>query len=88
MTIDELRLIVGSNLRRRRIECDLSQRALGDAVGLSNAQINRIEKGICSTPVDLLAKLSIPLDTEPLFFLTPSSNSGNLPSKKNLVATA
>lgn len=42
MTTEEIRLIVGANVRRRRVELGLSQRALGDAVELSGAQINRI----------------------------------------------
>ena len=74
MQIAELRLVFGANVRRRRIECNLSQKALGELVSLSDAQINRIENGLCSTPIDFLAKISIPLKWEPAFFLTPSSS--------------
>ena len=80
MQIDELRSVVGANIRRRRVECKLSQRALGELVELSDAQINRIEKGLCSTPIDFLAKISIPLKWEPAFFLTPSAVE--IPKKK------
>ena len=70
MSPTELRDVVGANLRRRRIEKEISQRALGDLVGLSGAQINRIENGGSSLPVDLLAKLGEVLDEPPLYFLT------------------
>ena len=88
MTVDELRLVLGANVLRRRTECGLSQRALGEVAGVSFAQINRIEKGVCSTPVDMLAKLSAALDTEPLFFLTPPSKRSAAPTKKILTDVA
>lgn len=71
MTKEELRSTIGSNIRARRTELHLSQQAVGDAVSLSQAQINRIEKGVCSFPADLFAILGEVLSVDPLFFLTP-----------------
>lgn len=71
MTKDQLRFTIGGNIRVRRSELGMSQQAVGDSVGLSQAQINRIEKGVCSFPADLFAILGEVLKVDPLFFLTP-----------------
>jgi transcriptional regulator with XRE-family HTH domain len=71
VTKSQLRSTVGSNLRARRCELGLSQQSVGDSVGLSQPQINRIEKGVCSFPADLFAILGEVLRVDPIFFLTP-----------------
>ena len=75
MTKDQLRSTIGSNIRTRRTEMGLSQQAIADAVELSQAQINRIEKGVSSFPADLFAILGEVLQVDPLFFLTPQRSS-------------
>lgn len=85
MTPTELRAVVGANVRRRRIECHMTQRALGDAVELSGAQINRIENGGSSLPVDLLAKLGEVLGESPIYFLTENRSRAE---SENLATSA
>lgn len=71
MTKDTLRSTIAANIRIRRTELGMSQSALGEAVELSQAQINRIEKCVCSFPADLFAALGEALHVDPLYFLTP-----------------
>lgn len=71
MTRNELRAIIGGNIRRRRKELGLTQQAVADAVGLSQAQINRIENASSSCPSDFFAELGEILQVDPLFFLSP-----------------
>ena len=80
MTKQDLRATIGENIRRRRLELGLSQKAVSEAVGLSQPQINRIENGVCSFPADLLAILSEALQEEPLYFLTPRHSEKSLAS--------
>lgn len=77
MTKAELRSTIGSNIRTRRTELGLSQQSVADAVELSQAQINRIEKGVSSFPADLFASLGEVLHVDPLFFLTPQRSETN-----------
>lgn len=71
MTKDELRSTIATNVRLRRMELGLSQQAVAQAVDLSQAQINRIEKCVCSFPADLFAPLGLALQVDPIYFLTP-----------------
>lgn len=71
MTSDTLRQVIATNVRARRQELGLSQQSVADSVGLSQAQINRIERCACSFPADLFAQLGEALSVDPIYFLTP-----------------
>lgn len=38
--------MVGDNIKARRIELKMTQKALAEAAGISNITLNRIEKGV------------------------------------------
>ena len=59
---------MGARLRTQRLARGLSQRQLGDLVGVSHHQIQRYESGANGIGARL-ARLAAALDVEPIFFL-------------------
>lgn len=72
------RVLVGRNIRRLRVECGLSQEALGHAAGCEPSYVGRIERGGENVGVDLLEALATALDVEVAAFFT-ESGGGLLP---------
>lgn len=58
----EIRKAVGEIIRRRRRDRDLTQRQLGEMVGVSGAQILTFEKGIRPIEVTRLVAIARVLD--------------------------
>lgn len=58
----ELRKAIGDNIRRRRVEKQLSQQELADRCGVSRKHINRIEAGESEPGASVLYLLSDALD--------------------------
>jgi transcriptional regulator with XRE-family HTH domain len=71
VTSKELRNCVAANVRARRLEKNLTQKALAVLAGVTAPHIVQIEAGKTSPSIDLLAKLGKALDTEPHAFLSP-----------------
>ena len=70
VTGEELRTVIGANVRDQRRIVGLTQRQLATTVGVTDAQISRIEAGKSSPSVELLALLADTLDTTPSTLLS------------------
>ncbi len=84
MTPDQIRSILGENVKNRRLAMEMTLQELGDLVGVSNPRIWQIEHGRGAVPVDLLAKLADSLDTQPAVLLTANAFA----KKKSLAHSA
>jgi transcriptional regulator with XRE-family HTH domain len=73
MTPRQIRNLLGSNVRNRRLALGFTLHQLGNAAGVSYARISQIEHGSGAAPVDLLAHLAEALDTQPAVLLTPEA---------------
>ena len=60
---DDVLAKVGANIHDRRLKVGLSQRALGEQAGVDRAFLNRVERGMRSPTVVVLAKLASAMDT-------------------------
>lgn len=73
----DLRRVLAARLVQARTLRGLSQRALGDRMGLGKAtgstRINRYERGVNSLSLDTLAQLAKALDVPPAFLLAESA---------------
>ena len=61
----ELRVVVGRNIRSRRIELEMTQTELAVKIPVSQAYLSQIESGVRSVDVDLLAPIAEALKTTP-----------------------
>ena len=68
MTVEELKKIVGGNLKKERIRRNLTQSALAEHADLSIKQIAAIETGHSYPEGQTLVKLSNALNVPPSFF--------------------
>lgn len=59
-----LRQIFASNLRRIRIECDLTQEKLADLAGIDRTYVSALERQIYSASLDTIEKLADVLKVE------------------------
>lgn len=50
--------MVGHNIRRLRTEAGLSQKALGDLMGVSNGRISDYESGIYACTLDMIERIA------------------------------
>ena len=57
---------IGAALQKARIEKGLSQRALGDSIGMPQSHISKIESGLVDLKTSTLIELSRILDLEPM----------------------
>jgi len=80
MDSKELRLIVGRNLRARRIELGLSQEEVAKMIGHCQVYVSQLERGERVVDTDLLVAFAEALQTSYLALLSPdpvfSSNRG------------
>lgn len=67
----DMRVLVGANVRRRRVELDMTQEELAVAAGLSQQYISGLERGQRNPTVVTLWELSRPLKVLPADLLTP-----------------
>lgn len=70
MQKQELRELVGQNIRARRIELELTQGELAGKIRITQAYLSQIENGIRSIDVDLLAPMAEALRTTPTALLS------------------
>lgn len=75
MQANELRTILADNVRCRRQELGLTQKALAESVGVTQPRIAQIESGIASIPADSLAAFAESLGTTPAALVTPGNFS-------------
>ncbi len=66
-----LRLVLGLNIRIRRLELNLSQEELAHRIGTSASHLSGIEHGRYNTSIDHLQRLAVALDIEPSALVTP-----------------
>lgn len=60
--IQELALVVGSNISRRRKELGLTQAQLAEKLGMGPDSLSRIEKGVVAPRFERLAKVAREMD--------------------------
>lgn len=67
----DMRVLVGSNVRRCRLSLGMTQEELAEAAGLSQQYISGLERGRRNPTVVTLWELSRPLKVEPADLLKP-----------------
>jgi transcriptional regulator with XRE-family HTH domain len=67
----DMRVLVGANVRRRRVELGMTQEDLAEAAGLSQQYISGLERGQRNPTVVTLWELSRPLSLLPADLLKP-----------------
>lgn len=72
---------IGKIIRARREELNMKQKALADAVGLSSAYINRVEKGESKPAAGFLEKISLPLQLDFIDLYLYSLEDRQLPQR-------
>jgi transcriptional regulator with XRE-family HTH domain len=60
-----LRQIFATNLRRVRVERELSQEALADLAGVDRTYVSALERQVYSASLDTIEKLADVLEIEP-----------------------
>lgn len=68
MSLGDIDLHIGTQLRARRMVCGLSQTALADKCGVSFQQIQKYERGINRVSGSRMYQLCQLLDVEPNYF--------------------
>lgn len=68
----KLRAHVARNLKRLRLQAGLSQEALADAAGLDRTYVSALERCRYAATVDVLERLSVALDVDPIELLRGS----------------
>ena len=72
----DVRRILGSNVRRLRLERDLSQEALAVKIGADRAYVSSIERGLQNMTIVRVSELAIALDVAFVeLFATPRSTA-------------
>jgi transcriptional regulator with XRE-family HTH domain len=67
--VHNLNRALGSNLRRIRLACGLTQTEVAVSAGVTRAHINRLENGAYNARLDTVRKLAMALAVEPLELL-------------------
>ena len=65
MQPEQLRKLIGLNVKRLRERLGWSQADLASALDISQQRVSQIEHGIAAIPSDLLARLSLVLRVKP-----------------------
>lgn len=63
--MEDIRKIVGRNVRRLREALKLSQEELGFRAGIDRTYVSGVERGVRNPTVTVLAKLAAALGSEP-----------------------
>lgn len=69
-------VLIGSRIRARRIELDMSQEVLGEKLGVSFQQIQKYEKGANRVGAARLCQVADALDANILYFLEGLGKKG------------
>lgn len=72
---DKMRDTIAANIRRLRMALGLSQSALAERMGCTQARIAQLESGARSLPTDDLPGLAEALSTTPAALVTTSAKS-------------
>ena len=67
----EFRDRIGTNIRKLRQRCNLSQEALSLSAGIDRGYVGRVERSEYSVSADTLEKLAFVLDVDPCEFTAP-----------------
>jgi transcriptional regulator with XRE-family HTH domain len=73
---DALDAEIGRRIRARRIECGMSQTALGNQLGISFQQLQKYEKGVNRVAAGRLQRICQVLQVPITFFYDPEPASG------------
>ena len=73
---DALDAEIGRRIRARRIECGMSQTALGDQLGISFQQLQKYEKGVNRVGAGRMQRMCQVLQVPITFFYDPEPASG------------
>ena len=73
MQSEELRRVLGSNIRRRRLELGLTQEQLAERLNVTQGYISDLEKGKRAPLLKTLAEFSEILQVSPSTLLAPIS---------------
>jgi len=86
MRVDEeqLYLHIGIQLKKKRESLRLSQKEVGERVGLGRASISQIEAGEQKPPLHVLYNLCIVLGLEPVEVLPSIANATTDPQRVNV----
>ena len=66
-----MRRIVGSNVRKLRLECQMTQEQLSDASGLAQQYISELENGRRNPTIVTLYEIAVALKVVPADLLQP-----------------
>ena len=69
MSVMDIRVVVGRNVRKFRDANDLSQEELADLSGLHRTYVSGVERGVRNPMVMILEKLATALGTRPAALL-------------------
>lgn len=75
--MENIRNIVGSNIRIYRQAKKLTQEKLAEEIDVSSSYIGYLERGQKSPSLELLEKMAKALDITPALLLTPSPDSAD-----------
>ncbi|MGV8947881.1 MAG: helix-turn-helix domain-containing protein [Candidatus Paracaedibacter sp.] len=64
-----LRLLFAKNIRKARIEKELSQEAFADLCGLHRTYIGSVERGERNVSIDNIERIALSLSVSPAFLL-------------------
>lgn len=73
MTGNELRKVIGANIRARRAELKMTQEVLAHAAGIAQPHLSNIERGQCWVSEDSLVRISEALRTQPHLLFDPNA---------------
>jgi transcriptional regulator with XRE-family HTH domain len=75
------RAILGRNIRRYRLQADMSQGRLAQLIGASTPRISNLERGVYACSIDGIERLAAALDV-PLHALLEDTGSLELPEEQ------
>ncbi|WP_375707435.1 helix-turn-helix domain-containing protein [Bartonella sp. AA1HLJMS] len=78
-------ILIGKRIRQRRIAMGLSQKELGNYLGVSFQQIQKYEKGFNRVSAGCLLKIAQKLEVPISFFYADIATKENLPTKDTLL---
>lgn len=78
MKKEEILVVIGSLIKKRRKELGLTQEQLASNLGLKQSQIYYYEKGIYNIRIDLLFRFAEELEVSPIYFIEGVLNKNNL----------
>jgi len=71
----DMRRLLGRNVRRCRIEAELTQEQLSELSGFSQQYISDIERGLRNPTIVSLYELAQALGTTPVVLITPNEEA-------------